>query len=80
MAEFVSTLARLLLKAGIVAFLVNEIRGFILAGPVLYAMYRAGGTWMATWLGLCALGGIAISVLLPVWMARKFKLLPVRSA
>jgi hypothetical protein len=80
MVDLVSTLTRLLLKVGIVAFLANEVRGLVLAGPVLYAMYRAGGTWMAVWLGFCALAGIAISVLAPIWVARKFKLLPLRAA
>jgi hypothetical protein len=80
MVEFVPALVRLLLKVGIVAFLANEVRGIVLAGPVLYAMYEAGGTWMAMWLGFCALCGIAISVLAPMWVARKLKLLPVRLA
>ena len=76
MADLVLRLTRLLLKAGLVALLANEVRGLILAGPVLYAMYMAGGTWMAMWLGFCSLGGIAISVVAPVWAARKFNLIP----
>lgn len=69
----------MLLKVGVVAFLANEARGVILAGPVLYAMYRAGGTGMATWLGLCSLAGILLSVVAPLFVAKKLKLLPVRS-
>ncbi|HYX45979.1 MAG TPA: hypothetical protein VE820_04055 [Sphingomicrobium sp.] len=79
MSDFVSSLAALLLKVGVVAFLANEIRGVILAGPLLYAMYRAGGTGMATWLGLCSLAGIVLSVVAPLFLARKLKLLPVRA-
>ena len=55
MSQFISSAGALLLKVGVVAFLVNEVRGIVLAGPVLYAMYRSGGTWMALWLELCAL-------------------------
>jgi hypothetical protein len=50
------------------------VRGLILAGPVLYAMYEAGGTAMAMWLAFCSLAGIAISVIGPLFVARKFKL------
>ena len=80
MVAVLYALGRLLLKVGIVAFLANEVRGIVLAGPVLYAMYEAGGTWMAMWLGFCTLCGIAISVLAPWWVAKKFKLLPARAA
>jgi hypothetical protein len=67
-------IVRLLVKAGLAALVANEIRGLILAGPVLYAMYQAGGTAMAIWLAFCSLAGIAISVLGPLFVARKFKL------
>ena len=79
MSHFFSSLGALLLKVGVVAFLVNEIREIILAGPVLYAMYRTSGTWMAMWLGFCALAGIAISVVAPLFVASKLKLIPVRA-
>jgi hypothetical protein len=79
MVGLVSALTRLLLKVGLVAFVANEVRGVILAGPVLFAMYEAGGTWMAMWLGFCALAGIAISVVAPVWIAKRLKLLPIRA-
>ena len=52
----------------------NEVRGLILAGPVLYGMYQAGGTAMAIWLAFCSLAGIALSVFAPLFVARKFKL------
>ena len=65
---------RLLVKAGLAALVVNEVRGVILAGPVLYALYQSGGTAMALWLAFCSLAGIAISVFAPLFLARKFKL------
>jgi hypothetical protein len=65
---------RLLVKAGLGALVANEVRGLILAGPVLYGMYQAGGTAMALWLAFCSLAGIGLSVLVPVFVARKFKL------
>jgi hypothetical protein len=68
------TIVRLLVKAGLAALVANEVRGLILAGPVLYAMYEAGGTAMAIWLGFCSLAGIALSVIAPLFVARKFKL------
>ena len=67
-------IVRLLVKAGLAALVANEVRGLILAGPVLYAMYEAGGTAMAVWLGFCSLAGIAISVAAPLFVARKLKL------
>jgi hypothetical protein len=67
-------IVRLLVKAGLAAFVANEVRGLILAGPVLYAMYQAGSTAMAMWLAFCSLAGIAISVFGPLFVARKFKL------
>ena len=64
----------LLVKAGIALLVANEIRGIVLAGPVLYAMYEAGGSLMAIWIGVCSLGGIALSVIVPLFLARKFRL------
>ena len=80
MAELFSTLGALLLKIGIVALVANEVRGFILAAPVLYGMYLSGGTIMALWLGFCSLAGICLSVVVPMFVAKKLKLIPVRSA
>ena len=67
-------IVRLAVKAGLAALVANEIRGLILAGPVLYGMYHAGGTATALWLAFCSLSGIAISVFAPLFVARKFKL------
>ena len=67
-------IVRLLVKAGLAALVANEVRGLILAGPVLYGMYQAGGTAMAMWVALCSLAGIAISVVGPLFVARRLKL------
>ena len=77
MAEFLSTFTGLLLKGGIVLLAANEIRGLILAAPVLYAMYAAGGTMMAMWIGFCSIAGILISIA-PLFIAKKLNLLPAR--
>ena len=69
-----STLLGLMVKAGLALLLANEVRGLILAAPVLYGMYQAGGTMMAVWLGICSLAGIALTVLGPLFVARKLKL------
>ena len=68
------TIVRLIAKAGFGLLVANEVRGLILAGPVLYAMYEAGGTAMAIWMAFCSLAGVAISVVGPLFVARKFKL------
>ena len=69
------TIVRLLVKAGMGLLVANEIRGVVLAGPVLYGMYQAGGTTMAIWLAFCSLAGIALSVIGPLFVAKKFKLI-----
>lgn len=70
MTGSLSSMLEVLLKLGGVALVFNEIRGLILAAPVLWAMYESGGTWMAIWLGICSLGGIALSVIVPLIVAR----------
>jgi hypothetical protein len=68
------------LKAGAVLLVVNEVRGFILAGPVLYAIYEAGGSIMAIWVGFCSLCGIALTVTVPLLAARRLRrVLPTQS-
>ena len=74
MGAYISTLVGLSVKAGLALLLANEVRGFAIAAPVLYGMYEAGGTLMAIWLGVCSLAGIALSVMGPLFVARKFKL------
>ena len=75
MSDFISSLAGLLVKSGIGALFVNEVRGLVLAGPVIFTMYRSGGAGMAMWLGFCSLAGIAISVVAPILLAKRLKLL-----
>ena len=61
------------LKVSAVLLVFNEVRGLILAAPVLYGMYQAGGSLMAIWLGISSLGGIALSVIVPVFAAARLK-------
>jgi len=74
MSASISTLVGLLAKAGLALLLANEVRGVAVAAPVIYGMYEAGGTAMAVWLGICSLAGIALSVIAPLLVARRFKL------
>jgi hypothetical protein len=73
MSAVLSTIAGVLLKLGVGLLVINEVRGLVLAAPILYAMYEAGGTAMAIWIGFCSLAGIAISVVLPIIAARKIQ-------
>ena len=68
-----TSLLGVFLKVGAVALVFNEVRGLILAVPILYGMYEAGGTWMAIWLGISSLGGVALSVIVPIIAARKIR-------
>jgi len=61
------------LKIGAVLLVFNEIRGFVLAAPVLYAIYETGGSLMGLWIGFCSLAGIALSVAVPLLAARRLK-------
>jgi len=71
MAFDLPTLIRALLRTGAVLMILNEIRGLILAAPVFYGIYQAGGSLMAIWLGICSLGGIALSVIVPTFVLRR---------
>lgn len=62
-----------ILAIGAAVLLANEIRGLILAAPVLYAMAQAS-TWSAVWVGLCSLAGVALSVAVPWWAAKKWRI------
>ena len=73
MSATLSTLLAAFLKIGWVALIFNEVRGAVLAVPVLYGMYQAGGSWMAIWVGFCSLVGIALSVVLPLIAAKKIQ-------
>lgn len=71
MGTVLSTYLPMLLKFGAFAVIFNEIRGLVLAAPVLYGIYQAGGTLMAIWIGICSLGGIALSVIVPMFAIKK---------
>lgn len=75
MHPILTILAALLLKTGMALIIANEIRGVIMAVPILYAMYSAGGTMMAIWIGACSLGGVALSVVVPIFVGKKLKLI-----
>lgn len=81
MAGLVPMLTGLFVRVGLAALVTNEIRGLVVAGPVLYGMYQAGGTIMAIWLGFCSLAGILISIAAPVFVANRLlpRTAPVRS-
>ena len=64
----------LFVKGGVALLVANELRGLVLAAPVLYGMYAAGGTLMAVWIAVCSLAGIALSVVVPLFVAKQFKL------
>lgn len=68
-----SSMLGVLLKIGGVALLFNEVRGLVLAAPVLWAIWQSGGTLMALWIGFCSLAGIALSVVIPLFVAQKLK-------
>ncbi|MEL1251008.1 hypothetical protein [Aurantiacibacter gilvus] len=65
-------------KALAVLLVANEIRGLILTAPVFYGLYQAGGTPMAIWIAICSLGGIVLSVVVPLFAAGKLKKLVLR--
>jgi hypothetical protein len=69
----ISAMLGVLLKCGAVLLVFNEIRGLVLAAPILYGMYQAGGSLMAIWIGFCSLAGVALSVLVPLLAAKKLR-------
>ena len=73
MTSVISLLLEPLMKVGAAFLLFNEVRGLVLAAPVFYGMWQAGGSLMAIWLGICSLGGIALSVIVPLFAAKKLR-------
>lgn len=71
MSRHLPWIANLVLKGAAVLLAANEIRGLILAGPVLYGIYASGGTITAVWVGMSSLAGILLSVLVPLYAAKK---------
>lgn len=68
-----SVLAGALVKAAIALLVANEIRGILMAAPLFYSVYEAGGTPAAIWIGVCALAGVALSVIVPLFVARRLR-------
>lgn len=52
----------------------NEIRGLVLAAPLLVALYQTGGTLMAVWIVFCSLLGIVFSVFAPAFILKNYSL------
>ena len=73
MSDRVRLILALCLKAGAVLLVFNEVRGLILVAPILYGMVQAGGSAMALWVGLCSLGGVALSVVVPMVLAARLQ-------
>jgi len=73
MSGGLSSFLAVILRAGALLLVANEVRGLILAAPILYGMYQAGGSLMAIWLGVCSLGGIALSVAVPMIAAARLQ-------
>lgn len=73
MTAELSSLLGHLLRAGGVLIVLNEIRGLIMAGPVLWALFQAGGTIAAIYTAVCSLLGIAASVIVPLVGIRKLE-------
>lgn len=73
MSDLLPTALGIALKSSAALLVVNEIRGLVLAVPVLYGLYQSGGTAMAIWLAVSSLGGIALTVVVPLFANRKIK-------
>lgn len=73
MSDRVRLLLAWCLKAGAILLVANELRGLILVAPILYGMYQAGGSAMAIWIGLCSLGGVVLSVVVPMFVAARLQ-------
>ena len=73
MSGLLTYLLEMGLRLGTILIVANEVRGLILTAPVFYGIYQAGGTLAALWLGVCSLGGIALSVIVPLFAARRIK-------
>ena len=67
------TVLKSLALLGWLALVANEVRGVVLAVPVLIALVQSGGTPMAYWIAFCSLAGIALSVVVPVFVWKKVR-------
>ena len=73
MTQSRSSIIRFFLRSVALLIALNEIRGIILAAPVFYAIYQAGGTLTAIWLGVSSLLGIALSVIIPMFAVKRLE-------
>jgi hypothetical protein len=62
-----------LLSLAWVLLVLNEVRGLIMAAPIIYGLIVTGGTRMALWVAFCSLAGIALSVVVPAYALKRFK-------
>lgn len=79
MTAELSSLLGHLLRAGGFLLVLNEIRGLVMAGPVLWALVQAGGTLAAVYAVVCSLLGILASVLVPLLGLRKLDKMRLRA-
>jgi hypothetical protein len=79
MTAELSSLLGHLLRAGGFLLVLNEIRGLVMAGPVLWALVQAGGTLAAVYAAVCSLLGILASVLVPLFGLRKLDKMRLRA-
>ena len=73
MSATLTTFLGVFMKLGAAALIFNEVRGAVLAVPVLYGMYHSGGSLMAIWVGFCSLAGIVLSVIVPIIAAKRLE-------
>ena len=59
----------LLLKFGAALLVANEIRGVIMAAPLIWKLYDFGGSQWDLFITLCMLCGIALSMIIPLMLA-----------
>ncbi|MXO61871.1 hypothetical protein [Qipengyuania oceanensis] len=64
-----SAISAFLLKFGAVLLILNEIRGFVMAAPIVWSLYQHGGSAMTWFITMCMLAGIAFSVIVPLMLA-----------
>ena len=62
-------LISLLLKFGAALLVANEIRGVVMAAPLIWKLYDAGGSRWDLFITLCMLCGIAVSLVVPLMLA-----------
>ncbi|WP_057882923.1 hypothetical protein [Tsuneonella troitsensis] len=79
MTAELSSLLGHLLRAGGFLLVLNEIRGLVMAGPVLWALVQAGCTLAAVYAAVCSLLGILASVLIPLFGLRKLDKMRLRA-